>query len=139
MHSDEQKHGNIKPVPETKDSVAVALRQVQKSDRAPMVVASGRGTTAEQILEIAFALGIKVREDTDLAQILSAINDESEIPTEAFAAVAEILVYLYQVNGETPPGNQTEEDEETSQSLDSVHKLAELLAAKWREADEESK
>ena len=51
--SDEQDRGDLKPIPETKDAVAVALHQAQETDRAPKVVAAGRGTTAEQILEIA--------------------------------------------------------------------------------------
>ncbi len=62
---------------------------------APRVVASGRGALAEQILQIAFARGVKVRNDADLAEILATIEVESEIPIEALAAVAEILSYVY--------------------------------------------
>ncbi|MEK9726174.1 MAG: EscU/YscU/HrcU family type III secretion system export apparatus switch protein, partial [Rhodospirillaceae bacterium] len=97
--SDDTERGNLKPPPETKDTVAVALHQAKETDRAPKVVAAGRGGLAEQILQIAFAQGIKVREDADLAQLLSAVGEDSEIPTEAFAAVAEILCYLYRANG----------------------------------------
>jgi flagellar biosynthesis protein len=68
----------------------------RKSDRAaPRVVASGRGALAEQILQIAFDRGVKVRQDADLAEILATIEVESEIPLEALAAVAEILSYVY--------------------------------------------
>lgn len=90
---------NIHPKPATKDAVAVALSQRGNTGRAPKVVAGGRGRTAEQIVELAFANGVQVREDADLAGVLSAIDPENEIPPEAFAAVAEILVYLYHVNG----------------------------------------
>ncbi len=62
---------------------------------APRVVASGRGDLAEQILQIAFDRGIKVRTDADLAEILATVEVESEIPLEALAAVAEILSYVY--------------------------------------------
>ncbi len=86
--------------PETeKTPVAVALQYEPEKDDAPRVVAGGRGSIAEQILEIAFAQGVKVREDPDLAELLSAIDIESEIPVEAFAAVAEILIYVYRANG----------------------------------------
>ncbi len=81
------------------DTVAVALGYLPDSEFAPKVVAGGRGAIAEQILQIAFANDIKVREDSDLAQLLSAIDIDSEIPLEAFAAVAEILVYVYRANG----------------------------------------
>ena len=86
---------------DNKDSVAVALGYEPESGYAPKVVAGGRGAIAEQILQIAFANGIKVREDADLAQLLSSIDIDSEIPLEAFAAVAEILIYVYRAS-ETP-------------------------------------
>ncbi|MDD9876710.1 MAG: EscU/YscU/HrcU family type III secretion system export apparatus switch protein, partial [Magnetovibrio sp.] len=58
--SEDTPHGNMKPPPDTEDAVAVALHQERETDRAPKVVAAGRGGVAEQILEIAFAQGIKV-------------------------------------------------------------------------------
>ena len=90
--------------PNEKDSrrhlpVAVALGYEPGTGSAPKVVAGGRGAVAEQILEIAFAHGVKVREDANLAELLSAIDIDSDIPAEAFAAVAEILVYVYRANG----------------------------------------
>ena len=87
-----------------KEAIAVALQYDRDSDSAPKVVAGGRGAVAEQILQIAFAHDIKVREDADLAQMLSAIDVDSEIPLDAFAAVSEILAYVYRANGAMPPG-----------------------------------
>ncbi len=84
------------------DTVAVALEYDPDSEFAPKIVAGGRGAVAEQILQIAFAQGVKVREDSDLAEILSTIDVDSEIPLEAFAAVAEILTYVYRANGNMP-------------------------------------
>ena len=84
------------------DAVAVALEYDPDSEFAPKVVAGRRGAIAEQILQIAFAQGVKVREDADLAEMLSAIDVDSEIPLEAFAAVAEILSYVYRANGNMP-------------------------------------
>jgi len=55
---------------------------------------------AEQILQIAFARGVKVREDADLAEILSALEVDESIPIEAIAAVAEILSHIYLANSE---------------------------------------
>lgn len=71
---------------------------------APRVVASGRGALAEQILQIAFDRGVKVRQDADLAEILATIDIESEIPLEALAAVAEILSYVYRNQSKIAPG-----------------------------------
>lgn len=82
---------------------AVALGYEPKRDDQPRVTASGRGAVAEQILRIAFDRGIKVREDADLAEILAAIDVDSLIPLEAFAAVAEILAYVYRAEGQGGP------------------------------------
>ena len=85
-----------------KDTVAVALDYELGDEYAPRVVAGGRGAIAKQILEIAFASGVRVREDADLAELLTSIDIDSEIPVEAFAAVAEILTYVYRANGQMP-------------------------------------
>jgi flagellar biosynthesis protein len=83
-------------------TVAVAVEE-QADGQAPKVTASGRGHLAEKILEVAFAAGVKVRTDADLVAVLEAVDVDSEIPTEAFVAVAEILTYVYRANAETPP------------------------------------
>lgn len=90
---------NMKPPPPKERAVSVALKE-QQDGHAPKVIAAGRGTVAEQILALAFAHGIKVREDADLAELLSAIDIDSEIPVEAFTAVAEILRYVYLANAD---------------------------------------
>jgi flagellar biosynthesis protein len=78
--------------------VAVALRHNREAGNLPRIVASGRGSVAEQILAIAQAEGIQVRQDADLAEVLVALEVGSDIPVEAFAAVAEILSYIYRAN-----------------------------------------
>ena len=97
-----------KPRPER--SLAIALENVTPeavsganagtAGGAPRAVASGRGEVAEQILQIAFERGVKVRSDSDLAEILAAVEVESEIPLAALAGVAEILRYLYRTDGQ---------------------------------------
>lgn len=89
---------NIKKIP--KRQVAVSI---EESGPLPRVTAAGRGKIAEQILQIAFENGIKVREDGPLAEMLAAIELDSPIPAEAFMAVAEILSYVYRANGEPNP------------------------------------
>ncbi len=79
-------------------SKAVAIEYDKKSGEAPMVTASGKGAIAEQILQVAFERGIKVRQDAELVELLSLVEVDSPIPLEAFAAVAEILAYVYQAN-----------------------------------------
>ncbi|NKB48483.1 MAG: hypothetical protein GKS02_03850 [Alphaproteobacteria bacterium] len=68
------------------------------TETAPRIIAKGHGAVADQILELAFASGVKVREDANLAEILEAIEVDTEVPLHALAAVAEILSYVYRAN-----------------------------------------
>lgn len=87
-----------------KRTVAAALEYDEQSGKTPKVTAAGYGAIAEKILDMAFASGIKVRQDADLAEMLAAIDIDSEIPPEAFAAVAEILSYIYELNASAQQG-----------------------------------
>lgn len=75
--------------------VAVALQYRRRHDPAPRVVAKGEGDVAQKILELARQHGVAIKEDPDLAQLLSTVELETQIPVEAFVAVAEILSYIY--------------------------------------------
>lgn len=92
--------------------IAIALdakgRDGSLRPKTPRIVATGRGPVAEQILAIAFEKGVPVREDSDLAQILAAVELDAEIPIDALAAVAEILSYVYRAN-RTWAGEQGED------------------------------
>ena len=78
---------------------AVALHYDRTPGSAPRVVASGRGKIAEKILETAAAAGIDIVEDADLIEVLARIPIGDEIPDELFQAVAEILAFIYRLNG----------------------------------------
>ena len=80
---------------------AVALGYDQNKDNAPIVLAKGAGEIAQKIIKIAEENGIEVRQDADLLQILKAVDINEEIPVEAFAAVAEIISYIYQQNAQS--------------------------------------
>ncbi|WP_334129410.1 EscU/YscU/HrcU family type III secretion system export apparatus switch protein [Sneathiella sp.] len=84
------------------NALAIALSYDESPAALARVTASGKGELAERILQLAFAHGVKVRTDSDLAQILSEIEVDCPIPLEAFAAVSEILTYLYRCQGKTP-------------------------------------
>ncbi len=81
-----------------KDKLAIALAYDRESDAAPRVAAKGKGYIAEQILKLAQQHGVEIREDADLATLLSKLDIDAVIPLEAYAAVAEILSYIYKAN-----------------------------------------
>jgi flagellar biosynthesis protein len=79
---------------------AVAIRHDGPSSKAlPEIIASGQGTWAEKIVQIALEAGLKVREDPELAQMLAVAAENSPVPPEALVAVAEILAYVYRAEG----------------------------------------
>ncbi len=76
---------------------AVALQYDPNSDDAPRVVATGRGEIADKILLIAQQNQVPIREDPILAQALSMVDLDAEIPSELYAVVAEVLGWVYRL------------------------------------------
>jgi flagellar biosynthesis protein len=78
---------------------AVALKYEKEKDAAPRIVAKGRGQIAEKIIEAARAHQVPLFEDQNLVQVLEALDLETEIPPELYRAVAEVLAFIYRLNG----------------------------------------
>jgi flagellar biosynthesis protein len=89
-----------------KDKLAIALSYDRQTDPAPRIAAKGKGHMAEQILKLAEQHGIEIREDADLATLLSKLDIDAVIPLEAYAAVAEILSYIYKANDNMKRGSR---------------------------------
>lgn len=81
---------------------AIALGYDRGEDEAPSVLASGAGSVAERILELANEKDIPIRQDEDLIACLTPLMVGESIPVEAFEAVARILAFLYELNDEGP-------------------------------------
>ncbi|MFO7496729.1 MAG: EscU/YscU/HrcU family type III secretion system export apparatus switch protein [Desulfobacterales bacterium] len=52
---------------------------------------------------MARAHGIPVKEDPDLMAVLGGLDIEQEIPTDLYLAVAELLAFVYSLNGKKSP------------------------------------
>ena len=83
---------------EAKKAVALLYDQV----RAPNLVAKGQGAFAEEIIEVAKAAGVHLAEDPVLAETLSYLQLQQEIPEEVYVAVATVLSWAYWLKGQTP-------------------------------------
>ncbi len=81
-----------------KSKLAVALKYERGKNEAPLVAAKGKGYIAQQIIELAKANNVEIRRDTDLVMLLEKLDINTPIPLEAYAAVAEILAYVYKAN-----------------------------------------
>ena len=76
-----------------KNKTAVAL-SYEAGDSAPKILASGKGYVAEQIIEEAKKADVPFYQDNELAETLSKLNIGDAIPPELYEVVAEILVFV---------------------------------------------
>lgn len=78
---------------EIQSKTAVAL-EYNPNERAPKIIASGRGYLAEKIIEKAKEANVPLHEDKKLASSLAKIEVGDMIPPELYTVVAEILAYV---------------------------------------------
>jgi flagellar biosynthesis protein FlhB len=79
--------------------IAVALRYDKKTMRAPVIVAKGTRLNALRIREIATEHQVPIVENVPLARLMFKYGRVGgEIPAELYAAVAEVLAWVYRVN-----------------------------------------
>jgi len=82
--------------PKQKKAIAILYDDTQTS--APKIVASGKGTIAEKIIETAREAGIHIQQDQNLVELLAKVDIGEEIPVELYQTVAEVLAFVYKVN-----------------------------------------
>ena len=79
---------------------AVALKYDESAMRAPRVIAKGKDLIAKRIRDIAAEHGVPLFRTTDIG---------AEIPAKLYAAVAQVLAYIYQLNETLKPGQRRPE------------------------------
>lgn len=85
----------------TEVAIAIQYDQGDETVRAPKVVAKGMGYVAERIRNIAHEHEIPIVEKPWLARALyKSVPVDKEIPPELYAAVAEVLAYVFRANQE---------------------------------------
>src|SRR5262245_54430909 len=78
---------------------AVALKYEHGKDAAPRVTAKGRGAVADAIIEKAEAHGVAVESNALLAEALSRVELDQQIPRELYRAVAEVISFVLRLSG----------------------------------------
>ncbi len=78
---------------------AVAIKYDETKNYAPLVIAKGKDNLAVQIKKIARENGVHIVQNPPLARSLYAeVDIDKPIPESLFAAVAEVLAYVYKMN-----------------------------------------
>ena len=82
----------------TPPRIAVALEY--DGQGAPRVTAKGRGELAERIVETAREHDVTVEQNAILAQALSAVELDDQIPEELYRATAQVIAFVLSLRGE---------------------------------------
>ncbi len=84
---------------------AVAIKYDENKDRAPIVLAKGADKVAFRIIDKAEEHNIQIVENVPLARgLYKSVDIGREIPYEFYHAVAEVLAFVYGLNGKKPKG-----------------------------------
>ncbi len=83
-----------------KTTLAVALKY--QAPGAPKVVAVGRGKLGQRIVDTAREHGVPLEANAPLAEALSHVEVESEIPRELYMAIATILAFILNASTKAP-------------------------------------
>lgn len=84
--------------------LAIAIKFDAATMPAPVVLAKGAGHVAARIRKLALESGVPVVERKPLAQALfKTVDIGQSIPVEQYSAVAEVLRYVYQLQGKKLP------------------------------------
>jgi flagellar biosynthesis protein len=83
--------------PSNKNKLGIAI-EYSVNKPAPEILAVARGFLVDRLLEIANDNNITIYKNSDLAEILSFMKPEDQIPETLFYVLSEILAYCYKVN-----------------------------------------
>ena len=86
--------------------VACALKYKSEEMESPMLTAKGTELIAKKIIDIAREHGVPVIENPPVARALFKLVDlNQQIPPELYKAVAEILLFVYNLKNKQKQGN----------------------------------
>jgi flagellar biosynthesis protein len=69
---------------------------------APKISAKGEDDLAQAIIQLALAHKVPVYENAELVSWLSQLDLGEEIPRQLYQVIAEILAFVYHLEGRTP-------------------------------------
>ncbi len=102
-----------------KQEKAVALKYRPDSSDSPVVIASGYGSIAEKIIDIAEKRGIPIFRDDSTASLLCMLEVGKNIPPELYEVVATIYSQILKISNEIKTISQSD-----SESIEKIDKRA---------------
>ncbi|MCL1077669.1 flagellar biosynthesis protein FlhB [Parashewanella spongiae] len=71
---------------------------------APVISAQGKGVVAEDIIALAEQAGIHIHQNEHLSDFLQQLETGEAIPEDLYYLIAEILSFVYLLEGKQPKG-----------------------------------
>ncbi|GIU50674.1 hypothetical protein TUM4438_37540 [Shewanella sairae] len=87
-------------MPNNQVKQAVALSY--KNSNAPVVIAKGEDLIAKEMIAIAEQAGVHIHSDEYLCDFLQKLEVGDEIPQELYLLVAELIAFVYVLDGRFP-------------------------------------
>jgi flagellar biosynthesis protein len=101
---------------------AAALKYaMERENSAPVVIASGLGTVAQKIVDVAMEHNVPIYEDDSLAALLTQLEVGSQIPEELYQAIVEIYVYFLNFTIPAESIENAKNSEENSEEFEEYH------------------
>lgn len=86
--------------------IAISLQYDHAEMAAPKVTAKAQGHLAEQIIQIAKEHNIPLQSDSQLVELLSQVEIDQQIPETLYEAIAQVLIFAYQLSGKKMPNQK---------------------------------
>ena len=98
-------------IPESLFSADQAIALSYDGHNAPTVSAKGEDELAQAIIQLALQHEVPVYENATLLRWLSQLELGDEIPKSMYQVIAEILAFVYRLEGKTPQASTEQSSE----------------------------
>jgi|TARA_B110000211_G_scaffold59558_1_gene66879 flagellar biosynthesis protein len=89
-------------IPESLLNAKQAIALSYDGKTAPTIAAKGDDELAQAIIELALKAQVPIYENAELSQWLSNLDLGDEIPQALYLTIAEILAFVYKLEGKEP-------------------------------------
>lgn len=89
-------------IPESLFNASEAIALSYDGETAPVVSAKGDDELAQAIIQLALQHQVPIYENPSLLRWLSQLDPGDEIPESMYQVIAEILSFVYQLEGKKP-------------------------------------
>jgi flagellar biosynthesis protein len=95
----------LQEIPASLLNASKAIALSYDNEQAPTLSAKGDDELAQAIIQLALQAKVPIYENAELTQWLSKLELGDEIPQALYLTIAEILAFVYKLEGKEPDSN----------------------------------